>query len=946
MSVIFACTAIVVHLVFLYAVFDVYFTSPLVHGTEPYAADLADNAPARRLVLFVADGLRADKCFELDDTGQPRTPFLRKIIQDRGAWGVSHTRVPTESRPGHVAIIAGFYEDVSAVAKGWKDNPVLFDSVFNKSRHTWSWGSPDILPMFSKGIVDGHVSINTYGAEVEDFAGKDLYRLDTWVFTEFENFVTSAVHNATLMEALQQDRVVFFLHLLGIDTNGHAYKPQSKEYLDNIKIMDEGIKNVTLLLEDFYGDDKTAFIMTSDHGMTNWGSHGTGHPEETLTPFVGWGAGLRGPVAAFHRQHALHHDEKCVADGLCDAGRVADVSKWNLSDIQRQDLDQADMAPLMAALLGLAFPANSVGLLRTSLLSMSDHDKAQSMLANARQVAAQFKVKEEQVEKQTLQLLFRPHRVTASDTAARLREASAAVARQEYVQTERLAIDVITDALAGLAYYHAYDRTFLGVCLVLGFSGWMAYTMVAMLPPLDVPISAQYTSRWSPMTVVFAVGRATIVALLLVQSSPVSYYVYSLSPTWLWEEVFKRGPAVNRCLRLGMTTERSWSGLVTLLSLCCGLELMVLSFFHRELLSLGLLCLAIIPWCSTAKSGHRPSAKPRQLLICWSTSCVVLAVFPLLPVVGRSTHYNLVLLAACCASIVTYYEARVASETLLKYQSALLLVTGLVVKWTSLSVEAKQGLPVLCQMFSWVLLGSTFFIPLASSLKPRARLSSLAAAFVTLYLTFSISHESLFFVVLSFFLFIWYYTEDHWYSKEAAHCIPAANSWYSTTQRDAQLAFVFVYIITVGFFGTGNIASLNSFEPASVYCYLTIFNPFLMGGLMLLKVILPFLLISCAFSIILHGRHHTAQRTLSSERVFLIILLMSDFMGLHFFFLIKNEGSWLDIGTSISHYVIALATTIVLLLFYEIAHIMTTTSLQWIARKLKVANTFKVYGVD
>lgn len=98
-----------------------------------------------------------------------RSPYLHWIIQNQGSFGVSHTRVPTETRPGHVAVIAGFYEDVSAVTKGWKVNPVEFDSVFNKSRHTWAYGSPDVVQMFQFGASEGVMESEMYDESKTDF---------------------------------------------------------------------------------------------------------------------------------------------------------------------------------------------------------------------------------------------------------------------------------------------------------------------------------------------------------------------------------------------------------------------------------------------------------------------------------------------------------------------------------------------------------------------------------------------------------------------------------------------------------------------------------------------------------------------------------------------------------------------------------------------------------
>lgn len=282
-----------------------------------------------------------------------------------------------------MAIFAGITEDMSAVAKGWKKNPVKFDSVFNRSSHSWMWGSPDIVNLF-----DNLTNADSfyYSADEEDFASADASNLDKWVFDHFEvelikktniniihcqTFLTSATADEKLKKKLNEPKIIFFLHLLGIDTNGHGNKPQSKQYIENIKgyiyfpnfpfffhtrtllVVDSGIKRVQKLVDDFFNDHRTSWLFTSDHGMTDWGSHGAGSDDEVLTPFVAWGAGVKqgGP---------------------------------------KSDINQTDLAPLISSLIGIPIPVNSMGILPVQIMSSRGYNyEFRAIEANFRQVSTE-----------------------------------------------------------------------------------------------------------------------------------------------------------------------------------------------------------------------------------------------------------------------------------------------------------------------------------------------------------------------------------------------------------------------------------------------------------------------------------------------------------------------------------------------------------------------------
>lgn len=67
-----------------------------------------------------------------------------------------------------------------------------------------------------------------YPSEFEDFAASDASKLDTWVFDKVNEFFIEAKRNSSLDKEIKKNGIILFLHLLGVDTNGHAHKPYSK----------------------------------------------------------------------------------------------------------------------------------------------------------------------------------------------------------------------------------------------------------------------------------------------------------------------------------------------------------------------------------------------------------------------------------------------------------------------------------------------------------------------------------------------------------------------------------------------------------------------------------------------------------------------------------------------------------------------------------------------
>ncbi|VUZ47000.1 unnamed protein product [Hymenolepis diminuta] len=570
--------SVVLYILLFYSIFDVYYTSPLVHRGS-YERPSVPNL-VKTVVFIVADGLRYDRLYTED---MEDTPTLRRLMRNEGIWGFSHTRVPTESRPGHVAMFAGFYEDVASITKGWQANAVEFDSIFNRSYRAFAWGGPDVVPMFQplNRVGDERVKIESYPHEMLDFTAENLTQVDDWVVDKFADFMANSSHLLHSTSAESEDvndgfrkGNFLFLHLSAADQMGHTKKPGSEEYLELVRHLDKNIARILSIFEQHLEiSQDSAFIFTADHGMTDWGSHGAGSDHETITPLIVWGKHIPRPASPF---------------------KLADLSPTTKS-FSRIDIRQADLCPLIACLLGVPIPAHSIGELPLELLDLDPSLKVGLIRENALHALKQLHIKYEEQKASHYHLFFREFSKFSENTIqSMLEKATLQTSNQDYGSAIITYRQIIELGLEGLTYYHKYDRFFMGICIGLSYAVWSLLLYLDTFGQSDVwSTKRQQPVAWILMlsiciVIIFLIGLSNafhqsllrsfyqllplILALILLLTPK---YRESL-PGLLWNGLFSLASS-NRGMING----------VLLLLLFILMEFALWGFFHRILLSLG-----------------------------------------------------------------------------------------------------------------------------------------------------------------------------------------------------------------------------------------------------------------------------------------------------------------------------------------------------------------------
>ena len=273
---------------------------------------------ARRVYLVILDGLGRDRS---------SLPFLDELRR-RGVDVGATTHYPTWSRPNYISILTGVPPAASGIRTNYHPMSLRLDSIAArvraaKLRVAWISNYPVIPPLF---LGPGVVALD--GLEFGDERLGSPAGL-SWPFDDVRREPTPA-EVARVIPELDDDLVVIALG--DIDRAGHMSGAASDAYRDASRDVDRALATAFA-----HVDPRDAIIVVADHGHVDAGGHGGLEPEVVRVPLIAAGAGVR------------------VASPAIPA-----------------DAQLIDVAPTIAALLGVPAPQQALGRTLTGILDLDD----------------------------------------------------------------------------------------------------------------------------------------------------------------------------------------------------------------------------------------------------------------------------------------------------------------------------------------------------------------------------------------------------------------------------------------------------------------------------------------------------------------------------------------------------------------------------------------------
>lgn len=284
------------------------YRSLLKENPPPPKASLGDPS-TNRVVIVLIDGLRYDTSLNTDVM-----PFLAEL-RKHGSSALMHSQAPSFSEPGYSTILIGAWPEINdgpALNLDYEDIPTLTqDNLFSAVHQSGMKTAISAYYWFEKLIPQSDVDFSYYTPGEDAAADNDV--------------VTAA------LPFLQnsQNRLVL-VHIDQVDYAGHHLGgAQSAGWDAAAKTAD----NLLMLIVNEIDLETDTLIVLSDHGHINAGGHGGQDAVVLVEPFVIAGKGTRTGV--------------------------------------QTEINMVDVAPTIAALLGVRLPASTQGQVRRDLVSLS-----------------------------------------------------------------------------------------------------------------------------------------------------------------------------------------------------------------------------------------------------------------------------------------------------------------------------------------------------------------------------------------------------------------------------------------------------------------------------------------------------------------------------------------------------------------------------------------------